>query len=109
MNQKQYDFVKLLSCATLGESLKLADCNLNAMKSLVISHYCASLVVYGASLCGVNVPKEWADAATIVLFNNYRNLSAQKEILRILKYNSIKSAVIKGMTACIEKSIKMSK
>lgn len=109
MNKKQRDFVEILKCAISEFRSEKTDFNFDEIESISISNYCSSLVAYGATKCNIDIPKAWKNAASIILFRNYRNLDVQSRVLKKLNQGGIKCAVIKGLTAAVNYPSPMSR
>ncbi len=98
MNKTQNDFIVLLKNALSQENNPVSDINYESVGAVAVNQLCLPLVCDGTRRCGANVPESWKQHSVYVAANNYKNLSVQDKLLKILNENNIKCAVLKGIT-----------
>ena len=98
MNKAQKDFMMLLKNALLQKNNLINDIDYEAVEQIALNHLCLPLVCDAALKCGKNVPEKWKQHCAYVVVNNYKNLTVQDKVLKLLNSSNIKCAVLKGIT-----------
>lgn len=98
MNKTEKDFTVLLKNALTQGKETIDDINYGELEALAVNHICLPLISAGVLSAGIDLPEYWKNYCFCVLGNNYKNLTVQSEVLKILAENEIKCAVLKGIS-----------